>query len=111
MNIKVNTFNAVEGFHRWEGAPSYVEYLASRHRHIFEVRCSFLVGHEDRQIEINSMQNQIDAYLFNSYGNPCEFNGMSCEMIARELMEAFAEDNMIECQVLEDGYGGATLTR
>ena len=111
MNIKVNTYNAIEGFHCWEGAKGEVNYLASRHRHIFVIRCAFLVTHEDRQIEINTQQNEIEAYLTMAFGSPCEFKGMSCEMIAAELMSIFAKDNIVECQVLEDGYGGATLTR
>lgn len=111
MIIKVNTFNAIEGFHYWEGATPDVAYLASRHRHIFEIRCSFAVTHEDRQIEINMQQNKIERYLHELYGTPCEFKGMSCEMIAAQLMTHFRGENIVECQVLEDGYGGATLTR
>lgn len=111
MTIKVNTYNSIEGFHYWKEASGEVKYLSARHRHIFVIRCSFLVEHEDRQIEINTQQNKIENYLRAAYGSPCEFKGMSCEMIAQQLMERFVKDNIIECQVLEDGYGGATLTR
>lgn len=108
MNIFVNTYNVVEGFHRWDGAKGAMSYLASRHRHLFVIRGSFKVSHGDREIEINEMQNKIENYLHLKYGKPCEFKGMSCEHIATELIEKFS---MESCQVLEDGYGGATLTR
>lgn len=108
MKIYVNTYNCIEGFHRWEDAKGSMSYLASRHRHLFVIRASFEVSHGDREIEINDMQNKIENYLHLKYGSPCEFKGMSCEHIAQELMEKF---NMTMCKVLEDGYGGATLTR
>lgn len=108
MNIFVNTYNVVEGFHRWDGAKGAMSYLASRHRHLFVICGSFKVSHGDREIEINEMQNKIENYLHLKYGKPCEFKGMSCEHIATELKEKFS---MESCQVLEDGYGGSTLTR
>lgn len=108
MKIEVNTYNAIEGFHCWPEAKGNVGYLAARHRHVFVIRGSFEVSHGDREVEINSQQNRIEEYLTLKYGRPCEFGKMSCEHIAGELIEVFG---MSSCQVLEDGYGGATLTR
>ena len=55
------------------------------------------------------MQNKIEKTLHDWYGTPCEFDGLSCESIANNLLLEF--EDMEECTVLEDGYGGATLTR
>lgn len=109
MIRKVNTYNTIEGFHQYPDAPAFCDYLAARHRHIFVVRCSFVVTHNNREIEINTKQGEIKTFLCENFGEPCEFGNMSCEDIADDLMHAFADMN--ECCVLEDGYGGATLTR
>lgn len=109
MKIFVETYNLVEGFHKWENAPDSCAYLRAEHRHLFEIRCRFEVAETDREIEINIMQNNIAGYLHVNFGNPCHFGGMSCEMIAEKLLLHFGL--MQCCTVLEDGYGGATLTR
>ena len=108
MNIFVNTYNVIEGFHHWDGATGKFAYLAQRHRHLFVIRTSIPVSNGNREVEINEKQAEIEKYLNQKYGKPCEFNGMSCEHIAEDLMNYF---QLQECQVLEDGYGGATLTR
>lgn len=104
----VDTYNSVVGFHRYPTAPQFCLYLAARHRHVFVVRCSFEVIHNNRQVEINDRQNEIESYLCSKYGRPCEFGDMSCEDIAQELIEYFGASKV---QVLEDGYGGATITK
>ena len=109
MERRINTYNCIEGFHNYPNAPKWCSYLANRHRHLFVITCSFRVLHNNREIEINEQQHLIDNYLKKVFGNPCEFNEYSCEDIAENLINAF--DNMVECKVLEDGYGGATLTR
>lgn len=109
MKRFVNTYNCIEGFHYYPNAPQFCSYLSHKHRHMFVIRCSFEVSHNNREIEINAMQNKIEKTLHDWYCTPCDFEGLSCEDIANNLMEEF--DNMVECQVLEDGYGGATLTR
>ena len=109
MKREVITYNAVEGFHRYPNAPEYCTYQSDRHRHIFEVRCRFEVYNDDREIEINRMQQEISRYFHSRYGTPCEFGGRSCEHIAGELLKAYP--SMTSAEVLEDGYGGASLTR
>lgn len=110
MKREVVTYNSIEGFHKWPGAPAGLEYLAARHRHLFEIRCRFTVTHNDREIEINRQQNTIEGFLVSHFGRPCEFEEMSCESIAEVIMNRFGE-SCVSCQVLEDGYGGASLTR
>ncbi len=107
MKRRVETFNAIEGFHHYPDAPSFCSYLAARHRHIFEIRCSFDVNHNEREIEINETQKQIEAVLHIKFGTPCEFGSMSCESIAEYLIKSTGAASV---QVLEDGYGGASLS-
>lgn len=109
MKRFVNTYNCVEGFHYYPNAPKFCDYLAHKHRHMFVIRCSFLVSHNEREVEINTMQNDIELLLQKEFNTPCQFGDMSCESIAEWLLNHY--DSMVECQVLEDGYGGATLTR
>lgn len=109
MKRYINTYNCIEGFHLYPNAPISCDYLSNRHRHMFIIRCDFEVEHNERQIEINTMQNDIELALWNEFNAPCEFGDMSCESIAEWLLNHY--DNMCKVQVLEDGYGGATLTR
>ncbi|MBQ0035113.1 MAG: hypothetical protein KBS77_07445 [Bacteroidales bacterium] len=109
MNIFVNTYNIIEGFHRWADAPDDCAYLRARHRHMFTIRCAFKVTDENREIEINKCQNEIESFLGNLFGIPMELGGMSCEHLAHVLMNEYG--NLSEVTILEDNYGGATLSR
>ena len=106
--LLVLTKNNVEGFHAWGNAVKEVEFLRDRHRHIFNIYCQFEVNHEDRQIEIFMQEREIEKYLHNKYGKPCEFGNMSCEAIAQEILCKF---NAHEVKVLEDEGGGAIVRR
>lgn len=108
MKIEVITYNIIQGFHHYPNAPKFCEYLKERHRHLFHITCKFLVSHNNREIEINEMQNKIEKYLKAKFGNICEFGKRSCEDIAQELLNEF---ECSEVTVLEDNYGGAKITR
>lgn len=109
MNVYVITVNEIEGFHHYPDAPIVVSFLRHSHRHIFHIECKFKVSHDNREIEIFMQQYKIEKYLSGIYGNPCRFGSMSCEMIAKELMNEFSD--MEECKVTEDGKGGAAVQR
>lgn len=109
MKRKVITYNQIEGFHKYPNAPEFCKYLEARHRHIFVIRGKFDVTHNEREIEINKQQQDIERFLYSTFGNPCEFENMSCETIAEELLDHFP--TMTHIEILEDGYGGAALTR
>lgn len=109
MKRFVNTYNLIEGFHQYECAPDFCAHLRNKHRHLFEIRCLFEVTNNDREIEIIHQQEEIFLVLENEFNYPCEFGNSSCETIAEFLLTKF--NRMVECTVLEDGYGGATLTR
>lgn len=109
MKREVITYNEIQGFHCWPDARRNVAYLASQHRHIFVIRCRAEVSHNEREIEINTEQDRIEESLKEAFGTPCRFHDMSCESIAEWLLNSLPELNYVE--VLEDGYGGAALTR
>ena len=109
MKCFVNTYNEIEGFHQWKDAHEWCSYLRSRHRHLFVIRCSFEVTDKDRELEINRQQAEIEDFLLKKYGKPMELGGMSCEMIAEVLLNHF--EQMSIATVMEDGYGGATLSK
>lgn len=112
MTYQVITSNQVVGVHRWVDAPMKYIYLTYPHRHVFHIRCWFPVGHVDREIEINKMQDTIQTVIESKYGNRpgtgADFGGMSCESIAEWCIETFECD---ACEVLEDGYGGAYVRK
>lgn len=109
MNYFVVTNNVVEGCHFWENADGKVEYLKYPHRHMFVIECEFSVYGTDREIEIFTMQDEIEKYITDKYGKPALFGGRSCEMIAEEIMDEFVD--CFSCKVLEDGFGGAVVRR
>lgn len=109
INTTVITENRIEGFHCWPGANQPVEYLKDRHRHVFAIECEFTVSHDDRHVEIISMQHQIENFIRDRYGIPAEFHNMSCEAIAREIVIFYP--NCVSCTVREDNMGGARVSR
>lgn len=109
MKYGIVTHNQIIGVHCWQAAPDEFAYLRNLHRHVFTIRCKFEVSHTDRQIEINNMQEYIEGFIRDHFpvhgmGLGVDFGGMSCEDIALFCTENFG---CVECEVLEDGFGGA----
>lgn len=96
----------VEGFHYWPKAPDRVGFLAFNHRHMFHIRATIQVDHGDRQEEFILLKRRVETWLDAKYGTPCQFGSMSCEAIARELLEAFGFQFV---EVSEDGENGAVV--
>lgn len=100
-----------EGTHCWPTCDKdAVSFLKSTHRHLFGVRCVFPVRHDDRDIEFIVAKRSVRAYLLERYGDGdgvCSFGSMSCEMIARDLLERFG---LVKCAVDEDGENGAEVS-
>ena len=109
MKREIITYNEIQGFHQYPDASVSVGYLSNKHRHVFVIRCRAQVTHNEREIEIITEQDKIEKTLKEDFGYPCKFGAMSCESIAQHLLEKLPELNYVE--VLEDGYGGAALTR
>ena len=108
MKTRVVACNFIEGFHFWPDAPKRRRFLAFEHRHLFRIETSFDVSDDDRQIEIYDAQECVERFLFDNFGKPCRFGKLSCESIARRILESLDAQ---EVKVLEDGFGGAVVSR
>tara|TARA_R100000541_G_scaffold58921_1_gene71081 strand:+ start:112 stop:444 length:333 start_codon:yes stop_codon:yes gene_type:complete len=101
----------IEGFHFYPNPPKKVNFLAHKHRHIFQIRIGYKVDDLNREKEIFIQQDFIKDYLIESYGNPCNFGDMSCEMIAEELLQFTLDDGGVWVEIFEDGKGGARVEK
>jgi hypothetical protein len=105
----------VDGLHNWPQAGQYfkeVDFLSHPHRHMFHVEAKKEVYHDDRDVEFIMFKRDVEAFLFDKFYDSerrsHDFGSMSCEMIAKEIMEEF------ECQsvtVWEDNENGATIEK
>lgn len=111
----------LEGFHCWPEAKNLmpeVAFLSERHRHIFHFRCEKKVTHSDRDVEIILFKRKVINFLKVNYSykskatfqlvDYCEFQYMSCEMIAEVLLNEF---ELEMCEVLEDNENGAVVRK
>jgi len=101
----------VEGFHNYPNAPTEVQFLEHKHRHVFQITAGYMVTNLNREKEIFLQRDELKFYLNECYGSPCEFGSMSCEMIAKELMQYGDEDGMVWCEVWEEKTGGARIEK
>ena len=113
MNTNVIVKLQVEGTHSFPKARELfpeVGFLADTHRHMFHITCKKRVNHDDRDVEFIMFKRDILDYLKHKYYNKedrCHrFGPMSCEMIARELLEYFGLEY---CSVFEDNENGAEI--
>ena len=85
-------------------------FLADRHRHMFHFELYKQVNHDDRDVEFICFKRDVMNYLTDKYSDnykrTLEFGAMSCEMIARELLEYFDCERV---SVFEDGENGAEI--
>ena len=113
MKTNVIVKLAIEGFHSWPEARNvYTEvgFLSDLHRHMFHFTLKKRVHHDDRDIEFIMFKRDVEQYLRVKYWRSdyrcLLFGAMSCEMIAKELLEYF------DCEyvsVWEDDENGAEV--
>tara|TARA_R110001599_G_scaffold50402_1_gene142682 strand:+ start:425 stop:772 length:348 start_codon:yes stop_codon:yes gene_type:complete len=103
----------LEGMHNWPGAKNIfpeVAFLSDMHRHKWFITAKKEVFHDDRDVEFIMFKRDIIDYLSEEYYNSDtrthEFGAKSCEMLAKEIMEAF-ECNYVS--VFEDNENGAEV--
>jgi hypothetical protein len=97
-----------EGLHCYPKAPEEVSYLRNMHRHIFKVKCTIAVQHNDREIEFILFKTKINEFLNKKYNVHAD----SCEDIALEIALYLINmyDRWVEVEVSEDGENGAIVT-
>lgn len=105
---------SVNGLHRWPGGQP--DYLDLRHRHNFTVCAKLEVSHNEREIEIITVQDRINRYfpaIFQLKDGQIEFGARSCETIAEELINwlhsIYPSCPRLSVEILEDGILGAYL--
>jgi hypothetical protein len=113
MKTAISVKLQIEGLHNWPEARAHfpeVGFLAEMHRHIFHIKAVKLVSHDDRDVEIILFKREIIDYIdrncFSLKTNCIDFGPRSCEMIAKDLVEAF---DLESCEVLEDNENGAIV--
>ena len=96
-----------EGIHNWPECPfAEVSYLREPHRHIFHIKATKQVQHDDRDVEFIMLKHQIEQYLTDSF--PGGLMGKtSCEMLAQKLLIHF---DLTSVDVSEDNENGAVVT-
>lgn len=95
----------IEALHQWTGCDlPQVSYLAHLHRHTFQILSEIEVTHGDRDVEFIDLKHKIKKYVKEKWYDVtyecCNFNSMSCEHIAEDILIEF---NLNKCSVSEDG--------
>jgi hypothetical protein len=113
MKTNVIITLAIEGMHNWPEARNVfpeVGFLSDMHRHVFHFTLKKRVRHDNRDVEFIMFKRDVEQYLRVKYWRAdyrcLMFGPMSCEMIAKELLEYF------ECEyvaVWEDNENGAEV--
>ena len=110
-NVIINL--RLDGVHSWPDARkvfSEVGFLSDLHRHEFHVTLKKRVNHDDRDVEFVMFKRDVEDYLRKKYYREDYrshfFGAMSCEMIAKELLEYF---ECVYVSVWEDGENGAEV--
>ena len=103
------------GFHRYKNAPDAVDYLSSKHRHVFTIRVWVQVTHDDREIEFHMLQRMVRDALNGMYrtqiAGELDFKSESCEAIANSLFthSYFVNIPINRIEVWEDDENGAIV--
>lgn len=111
-----------EGIHCWPEAPDEVDFLQSPHRHMFQIRASIEVSHNDRDVEFIMVKRHIDSWLqtkcktFDEYepqGTVWYMGRLSCEDVAEQVIETLhnfvGTSRTITVSVSEDGENEAMV--
>jgi hypothetical protein len=103
----------IEGLHCWPAAKVVfpeVDFLSDLHRHIFHIKASKEVFHDDRDVEFIMFKRDVHSYISLKYYDTdkrcANFGSMSCEAIAREICDYF---NCLWVEVWEDKENGARV--
>lgn len=112
MRQQVFATTQFEAYHHWEDAPDQVHFLRNTHRHIFHVKVTLDVEHDDRDIEFIMLKHDIERYTKEVF-HRANLDQSSCEMMAQALHRHLLlceYDDPMTIEVSEDGENGAILT-
>lgn len=116
MTRRIWVTHRFDGFHAWHDAPQVRSYLASPHRHLFHVKLTMDVHHDDREVEFHDLRDEVVGICgtlgVDGPGKSRALHGMSCEQIALFIAEAIRQRHdgrSLECEVSEDGELGAIV--
>lgn len=101
----------VVGWHNWADAPAHRAYLAHPHRHVFHVKVTIPVEHDDREVEFHDLLDWVHRQGLEVIGPGGQFGGQSCETIAARLADLVQREygRACEVEVSEDGECGAIV--
>ena len=117
MSCELIVSFTIDGIHAWPNAPAEYSEFRQSHRHLFKVICYMEVdahGYDSRVVELWDLRQQIQVCIINlwhisSMPYVCDFGSMSCEGIARWILEAMP--NLTRAFVGEGENFGAQVTR
>lgn len=105
MTMFITITTRFSAYHCWPDAPGAVEFLRSKHRHVFHVKATKQVTHGDRDIEFILFKEEVDAWVEDTLEGE-DTSTWSCERWAVEMIQRF---ELSECEVSEDGENGAKV--
>ena len=118
MTTTITVTIRLAALHHWPSASAGRAYLGTPHRHVFVVRATCPVLHDDREIEFHDLQHTLDTLLLRltlpdpASGLP-DFGGRSCEHIAKALVAGlrmtYPTPRQWTVAVWEDDECGATV--
>jgi hypothetical protein len=82
------------------------DYLRHPHRHLLHGRAWLSASHPERETEFIDAKEKIEAWCRERFSGPVV--GLSCENVAREILEAFSCQGV---EILEDGENGALVLK
>ena len=112
---KVWVTTSFVGFHCWPAAPKEVAYLRNLHRHLFGVKVTINVNHQDRDIEYHMLKAEVEKLVTELKQRLEVSPHFSCERMADYLATALAsfkyygKESTIEVEVDEDGECGSIV--
>lgn len=109
--MKIWVTHRFPAYHRWKEAPGEVKFLRNSHRHMFHVKLTIGVNHDDRDLEFFMLQKNLEMFCLATLKNQSDIG--SCEMIAERISLwarlEYPKRSFYQVEVSEDGENGAIV--
>lgn len=117
MRKSIIVTNNFRGYHRYPDAPDDVAFLRNTHRHVFNVKTTIEVFHNERELEFFELQNLIECFVRYEYAltDSKYVSGIyiqSCETLAEAILDYLHElysGRRVRVEVWEDNENGAIV--